>query len=90
MKNVITPADILLPASVDMTKWSVVACDQYTSQPEYWKRVADFIGDAPSTCKIVFPKFTWKPPTLTKQSVKSTGLWKSTFRKCSFMKMLLF
>ena len=56
MKNVITPADILLPASVDMTKWSVVACDQYTSQPEYWKRVADFIGDAPSTCKIVFPE----------------------------------
>ena len=32
------PADILLPRNVDMTKWAVVACDQFTSQPEYWRR----------------------------------------------------
>ncbi len=31
------PADILLPKDVDMTKWAVVACDQFTSQPEYWR-----------------------------------------------------
>ena len=34
-------ANILLPKDVDMTKWSVVACDQYTSEPEYWKEVED-------------------------------------------------
>ena len=32
-------ADILLPEGIDMHKWSVVACDQYTAQPEYWKQV---------------------------------------------------
>ena len=31
------PADILLPQGVDMTRWAVVACDQFTSQPEYWQ-----------------------------------------------------
>ena len=35
------PADILLPQNCDYTKWSVVACDQYTSQPEYWQEVED-------------------------------------------------
>ena len=34
------PADILLPApQVDPARWSVVACDQYTSEPAYWQRV---------------------------------------------------
>ena len=34
----VRPADILLPgASTDMTRWAVVACDQFTSQPEYWE-----------------------------------------------------
>ena len=34
------PADILLPKDADMNKWAVVACDQFTSQPEYWEDVA--------------------------------------------------
>lgn len=39
-----------------MTKWSVVACDQYTSQPEYWQETERIVGDAPSTLKLVFPE----------------------------------
>ena len=50
------PADILLPKEVDMTKWSVVACDQYTSQPEYWDEVRNLVADAPSTLKIILPE----------------------------------
>lgn len=50
------PADILLPRQVDMKKWSVVACDQYTSQPEYWQRVRRFIGDEPSTLNLMLPE----------------------------------
>ena len=42
------PADILIPAGCDMSKWSVVACDQFTSQPDYWDRVEEFVGDAPT------------------------------------------
>ncbi|MRS04572.1 DUF1015 domain-containing protein, partial [bacterium] len=49
--------EILLPvSSVDLQKWSVIACDQFTSQPEYWKQVADFVGVSPSTLKLVFPE----------------------------------
>ena len=41
-----TSADILLPKldAEGMTKWSVVACDQYTSEPEYWAKTADSRG----------------------------------------------
>ncbi len=55
--RVFFPGNILLPkAGTDMTKWSVVACDQFTSEPEYWKSISDFIGDAPSTLKLTFPE----------------------------------
>ena len=56
MRNSFKPCDILLPKQVDMKKWSVVACDQYTSQPEYWERVRAFIGDAPSTLHLMLPE----------------------------------
>ncbi|MDD6214974.1 MAG: DUF1015 domain-containing protein [Firmicutes bacterium] len=49
-------ADILVPHGVDFSKWSVVACDQYTSQPEYWERVKAYVGDEPSSLNIVFPE----------------------------------
>ena len=52
----IRPADILLPADCDMNRWSVVACDQYTSQPEYWERVREYVGSAPSTLNLTFPE----------------------------------
>ncbi|MDO4744493.1 MAG: DUF1015 family protein, partial [Clostridia bacterium] len=54
--NVFKKADILLPDSQDMEKWSVVACDQYTAQPEYWERVKNFVGKSPSTLNIVYPE----------------------------------
>jgi hypothetical protein len=48
---------ILLPApQVDMTRWAVVACDQYTSQPDYWKEVKAFVGDSPSSLNLIFPE----------------------------------
>lgn len=51
-----TPADILLPQKADMQKWSVIACDQYTSQPEYWDQLRDYVGNAPSSLHMVFPE----------------------------------
>lgn len=50
------PADFLLPKQEDMTPWSVVACDQFTSQPEYWERVEQFVGDKPSTLHLILPE----------------------------------
>ena len=49
--------EIYLPKDgIDLTKWSVVACDQYTSQPDYWDGVTAFVWDAPSTLKLTFPE----------------------------------
>lgn len=52
------PADILLPdlSRIDGTRWSTIACDQYTSQPDYWERVRRFVGDAPSTLRLMLPE----------------------------------
>lgn len=49
-------ADILIPKNVDLEKWSVVACDQYTSEPEYWERVKEKAGNEPSAFNIIFPE----------------------------------
>ncbi len=54
--GILNKTDILIPKNVENEKWSVVACDQYTSEKNYWNRVADFVGDAPSTLKLVYPE----------------------------------
>ncbi len=56
------PADILLPKDADMTKWAVVACDQFTSQPEYWQAVEETVGDAPSTLQLILPEAKLNEP----------------------------
>ena len=56
MKIPFKKANILLPKDADMHKWSVVACDQYTSEPKYWEEVENIVGDAPSTLKITLPE----------------------------------
>lgn len=49
--------EILLPAEkIDLGKFSVVACDQFTSQPEYWQEVEKIVGDAPSALRITLPE----------------------------------
>ncbi|HQK33149.1 MAG TPA: DUF1015 domain-containing protein [Spirochaetia bacterium] len=49
--------DVMLPASgIDMTRWAVVACDQYSSEPEYWEEVKAFVGSHPSTYNLIYPE----------------------------------
>ena len=48
--------DILVPNVENMTAWSVIACDQYTSQPQYWHEVADFVKTKPSTLNMIVPE----------------------------------
>lgn len=48
---------VLLPSSdIDPTKWAVIACDQYTSEPEYWEKVKRAVGNAPSTLNLIYPE----------------------------------
>lgn len=54
---------ILMPKSgTDLSKWAVVACDQYTSQPEYWAEVDRMVGDAPSTLRLILPEVHLESP----------------------------
>jgi hypothetical protein len=54
---------ILLPKpGIDLSKWAVIACDQFTSEPEYWRQVADIVGDAPSTFRITLPEIYLDTP----------------------------
>lgn len=62
MSTAFKAADILIPKNVDMEKWAVVACDQYTGQPDYWKRVEENVGDAPSTLKLILPEVYLEEP----------------------------
>ena len=55
-------ANILLPKDCEYSKWAVVACDQYTSQPEYWQRVSDYVGSAPSALHLVLPESCLEGP----------------------------
>ncbi len=49
--------DILIPQEgTDFKKWAVIACDQYTSEPEYWESCEKEVGDAPSTLNLVLPE----------------------------------
>ena len=57
MDGCFTPADILLPqAGTDLSKWAMVACDQYTSQPDYWLGAEAYVGNAPSTLRMILPE----------------------------------
>ena len=73
------PADILLPKEQDMTKWAVVACDQFTSEPEYWQAVEEKVGDAPSTLRLILPEANLKAPTWTSTLTISTPPCASTW-----------
>lgn len=50
-------ARMLFPkAGTDLARWSVIACDQYTSEPEYWEKAEELVGDAPSTLRLTLPE----------------------------------
>lgn len=57
LDNALHTARILLPrAGIDPGKWAVVACDQFTAQPEYWRQADALVGDAPSTLRLILPE----------------------------------
>lgn len=50
-------SSILLPDNnIDMKRWAVVACDQYTSELEYWSEADTFVSNYPSTLRLIFPE----------------------------------
>jgi hypothetical protein len=56
------PQAYLPKPGTDLTKWAVIACDQFTSEPEYWHDVEKIVGDAPSTLNLIFPEVYLEEP----------------------------
>ena len=54
--NIFQPADILLPKEELLDKWAVIACDQFSSEPDYWAETERIVGDAPSTLRLILPE----------------------------------
>jgi hypothetical protein len=64
--------EVLLPVQgIDLHKWAVIACDQFTSQPEYWEKVAKTVGDAPSTFHLILPEAWLHSPDVKDRILKS-------------------
>ena len=67
--------EVYLPKKgTNLTKWGVIACDQFTSQPEYWNEVEKIVGDAPSTLNLTFPEVYLEKPDREEriQNIQST------------------
>lgn len=63
MEHIFMPSSILLPAhGTDMTKWAALACDQFTSEPEYWQKAEEITKNEPSTLHIVLPEVYLEKP----------------------------
>lgn len=61
--------DILLPREgIDLKRWAVIACDQHTSNPEYWQELDREIGEAPSTLRLVFPEVYLEERSVPKEA----------------------
>ncbi len=58
MQNIFSAADILLPdfKETDGSRWSVIACDQFTSENEYWEETEKTVGTAPSALRLILPE----------------------------------
>lgn len=67
-----TTADILLPklTAEGMSKWAVVACDQYTGEPEYWAKTREIVGNAPSTLDLILPEAYLEEPDCDERIAK--------------------
>lgn len=54
-KRIFHAADILLPQK-NFETWAVIACDQFTSEPEYWKKAEEIVGEQESALRLVLPE----------------------------------
>ena len=88
MTNALCTSTLLLPRpGIDLAKWSVIACDQYTAQPEYWREVEAIVGDAPSSLRVTLPE-AWLDESATRiPAIRATmdaylrnGVWQTAVR----------
>ena len=56
MSVVVTPKILLPIESINKEKWAVIACDQFTSEPEYWDKLKSYVDNVPSTYHLILPE----------------------------------
>ncbi|HVN15537.1 MAG TPA: DUF1015 domain-containing protein [Anaerolineales bacterium] len=56
------PETYLPKPGTDLKKWAVIACDQFTSEPEYWQDVQKMVGESPSALNLIFPEVYLEAP----------------------------
>lgn len=62
---------LLMPREgIDLSKWAVIACDQYTSQPDYWNNADSIVGDAPSALRLTLPEVYLEQPDVKERTAK--------------------
>jgi uncharacterized protein (DUF1015 family) len=79
--------NVLMPnKTVDISKWAVVACDQYTSEPKYWKEVEEIVGEEPSTLKVILPEVYLEEGSKREERIKNIN---NTMKKYINEKVLI-
>lgn len=87
MNRLFNRTSILLPSdSVDLEKWSVIACDQHSSEPEYWEALSAYVGDAPSTLHLMLPE-AYLDRSIEEESKKINATMQSYLSSGIFQKL---
>lgn len=86
-ENAFLPADIMLPAKEDMEKWAVIACDQFSSEPEYWARAEKTVGEVPSTLRLIVPEAYLDRVNTTDSAREIAGQMETYLRQGVFEKL---
>jgi hypothetical protein len=60
--GIVVPEILLPKTKINLKKWSVIACDQFTQDREYWSNIEQFVGNAPSTLRLIFPEIYLNDP----------------------------
>ncbi len=72
------PVFFLPNQTIDLQKWAVIACDQFTSQPDYWQKVETLVGDSPSTYHLILPEAYLDTPKAEEHGQK-VNYWMQTY-----------
>ncbi len=72
------PVFYLPKETIDLQKWAVIACDQFTSQPDYWQEVENLVGDSPSTYHLILPEAYLGTPK-TEEHGQKVNYWMQTY-----------
>ncbi|MBB6478616.1 DUF1015 domain-containing protein [Spirochaeta isovalerica] len=79
--------EILLPADAEMNKWAVVACDQYSSEKNYWKETEEIVGNSPSTLNLILPECYLEDDDKKDRVQKINSTMKSYMKENVFRKL---